>query len=457
MERVDGALRPPQLRELVWGRVEERLPPQVLIAAHDAIARIVNEILAALQERLANGDLSIDTSQQLVAAGEQVSRSMAWSLIDEVVVCLVEVVAAEAARLGVDDPGLLVRAGLEVSNRFFDGYWVFEGRVALEQAVRFGQLADRLPTPVFLADGDGVVTFANPALRDLLGVPVTSILGTPLGGLFDVPITLADGATFESAVAVGQARRHLHGTLLAIPGEEDIEFFGAVRDRSHEVALETTKRQVVATISHELRTPLTAVLGYLELLLEGEAAALDEAERRRALETMHGEAELLLRLVHDLVDYTHLETGRISIEPSMFLMEDAVLSAVRRSYTGYDREPVLRVAEGLKVNADRQRIEQLLTNLLTNAVRYGGPHVEVGAWPEGESVVIRVSDDGDGVAADRRDRIFETFYQGHDLLGVGAGIGLAVCRAVVTAHGGTIELEDRPGASFRVVLEGAVA
>ncbi len=430
----------------------------MLVFAHDAVGVLLRSVLDGFWVWFDADRVSDEVVADLHAAGQEVAQRVAWALIDEVLICVTETLVDHAYAEGWAAPGWVARGAQTVGNHFYDGYWVFDGRKGYEQALRFGRMAERLPSPVFLADGGGRIVFANTALERLLGIEADAAIGREIGQLFGDELALADGVATDLVLGHdGDQPHHLRVTVLVIPGEEEFEYFGAVEDRTHEVALEVTRDQVVATISHELRTPLTAVLGYIELLLAGASAEMSEDERLGALHTMHDEAELLLRLVHDLVDYAHLETGRIEADPSVFELAQAVQAAVRRTHLHDEPEPAVLVPADFKVRADRRRLEQVFTNLFTNAQRYGGDRVTVEAWADGTDVVVRVTDDGPGIPPDRRDRIFETFYRAHDDIGVGAGIGLAVCRAVVRAHGGTISLENRAGASFRVVLPDAVA
>ncbi len=447
-----------RVREAAWARVEQRLPAPVLVYAHAAIEWMLASVLAGFWEWREQGRVPEPVVDELQAVGGEVAQQVAWALIDEVLICFTETLVTDAIEHGWGEPGWVARGAQTVGNHFYDGYWVFDGRNGYEQALRFGRMAERLPSPVFLADGAGRIVFANEALGRLLSVDAEAMVGRELQALFGDELLLEDGVACDLVLdGGGDQPRYVRVTVLMIPGEQEFEYFGALQDRTHEVTLEVTRDQVVATISHELRTPLTAVLGYTELLLAGEAAGISDDERFAALRTMHAEAELLLRLVHDLVDYAHLETGRIEAEPSVFLLADAVQAAIRRTHLhGDEPQPEVTITPEFKVRADRRRLEQVFTNLLTNAQRYGGEQVHVEAWSEEDVVVVRFSDDGPGVPADRRERIFETFYRAHDDIGVGAGIGLAVCRAVVRAHGGTISLEDRPGASFRIELPGAI-
>ena len=244
-------------------------------------------------------------------------------------------------------------------------------------------------------------------------------------------------------------------TLTRIATQEGTEFFGQLIDRTDEVKLERTKAQVIATISHELRTPLTAVVGYAQLVHDG--AEDDDVDQAEAIDVIHEQATHLLSLVTDLVDFAKLDTGRITLSPAEVDVRSVVEAVLRRVGIAERSAVKLTVPHRIHAFVDRVRFEQLLTNLLTNADRYGGKKIEVQAWrPDAETVALRVSDNGPGIRLAHRAKIFETFYQGGEShVGDGTGMGLAICRAIVHAHGGTIALEDRPGASFLIELPAA--
>ena len=169
------------------------------------------------------------------------------------------------------------------------------------------------------------------------------------------------------------------------------------------------------------------------------------------------QAQHLLELVTDLVDFARLDTGRIDLKSTDVDLRDVIDSVVRRVGVGQDVRLEIGIPHGIQLWVDRVRIEQLVTNLITNALRYGGPLIAIDAWSvDHATTVMRIADDGAGIPPADRAHVFESFYQGGQThVGIGTGMGLAICKAIVRAHDGTIVLEDRPGASFLIELPAA--
>jgi two-component system sensor histidine kinase KdpD len=229
----------------------------------------------------------------------------------------------------------------------------------------------------------------------------------------------------------------------------------AERDSAHLAAeSEQLRSTLLSSVSHDLRTPLAAITGAASELLGSPPPGPPLA--RELASTVLDEAERLNRLVGNLLDMTRLESGTLSPKRDWHSLEEVVGSAldrVRRHSGG--RDLAADVAPDLPlVPIDAVLVEQALVNLLENALRHGGPvgTVRVAARVEGRDAVLEVSDEGPGFPAEDVDRIFEKFYRARG--GTGAGLGLAIAKAIATAHGGTIRAETgRPkGAVFRVML-----
>ncbi len=210
------------------------------------------------------------------------------------------------------------------------------------------------------------------------------------------------------------------------------------------------KDEFLGQVSHELRTPLTIIHGYAELVAD--EMVLQHTEIVRTAREIHTNSALMLRLVDDLLDTSRLESGRLNLnlEPidlGPWLVRTA--TAFHESSLTHDLK--LDVPESLpRVRADAARIGQVMNNLLSNATRYAPARtmIHVSAGCEDGQVVIRVRDEGVGVAVDEQSRIFEKFYRGKDgaTLSVrGTGLGLAVAKSLVEAHHGHIGVESRPG------------
>lgn len=377
-------------------------------------------------------------------------------MIDELDGCFMEAVVEAAAEAGGTDLGRVTRAAVTVSNHFYDGFFAFNSQEAVEQALRLGSLIEYFPSPSFMLNEYGAITFANAAFRRV--VDVAPIDGAKLQNVVITEEPILELPTARVAVRDrhGDLSHHLL-RLSRIETGDSVEFFGQLIDRTDEVRLEHTKEQIISTISHELRTPLTAVVGYAELLEDALGEGSTGLTPSEAVEIIREQANHLLSLVGDLVDFARLDTGRIHLDPAEVELRSIVEAVLRRVPLGENHTVRLRVPHRLDVWADRTRLEQLLTNLLTNAIRYGGPEIAVEAWRSGPATLrLRFADNGEGIAPSERDRVFDTFYQSERAhIGVGTGLGLAICRAIVVAHGGTIEIEDRPGASFLIELPAA--
>jgi PAS domain S-box-containing protein len=228
--------------------------------------------------------------------------------------------------------------------------------------------------------------------------------------------------------------------------------------------LQAKKDDFVSTVSHELRTPLTSIRSFSEILLDyGDA---DEAVRREFLGIIHKESKRLTRLVDDVLDLAKIEADEARLEISEFDAKDVVDDAVKSmAGTAKARGAVVRVvADGgpMPLRADRDKIQQLVMNLLGNALKFGTKGGEVVVSASGASgagrVEIAVSDDGPGLAPNELERVFEKFRRSRDSQNgtAGTGLGLAISREIVKMHGGRIWAENRNegGGCFRVELPG---
>lgn len=202
-------------------------------------------------------------------------------------------------------------------------------------------------------------------------------------------------------------------------------------------------------VAHELRTPLASVLGFAEILATSWERRDDE-ERRRLVERIWANAQEANDLVARLVDYTRLKARRVTVRAQPVVLAE-VVEHCTRSLTGVLGEHPLHVEvpAGLRVDADPDALDHVLTNLLDNAAKFSDGaspiHVRAEAGPEG--IVVAVVDEGPGVEPAERERIFDDFYRAPAAAAArGAGVGLAVARGYVELLGGRIWVESEPGA-----------
>src|SRR4051794_17947176 len=268
--------------------------------------------------------------------------------------------------------------------------------------------------------------------------------GRLAGGDLEARVTI--GGLSETAT-LGAAFNEMAGELQRRAGERD--------------QLETMKDEFVLTASHELRSPLTSVQGFAELLML-ERDKLSPAQTD-TVEIILDNTRHLVRLLNDLLDLARSDAGRLTIKPAPTetapLLEDAVRTMRSQTESAsqtlrYEIEPGLP-----QVSVDRDRIRQVLVNLLTNAHEYSprGASIEVTARRQGAAVEMAVSDNGPGMAEDQLEHIFERFTRGDAGLTQhvgGTGLGLAISKSLVELHGGTIEADSAPGrgSTFRVRL-----
>jgi len=230
------------------------------------------------------------------------------------------------------------------------------------------------------------------------------------------------------------------------------------RDRRR---VDTKRAELVASVSHELRTPLTGMVGFLSLLDEHPEEFPAEM-RREMIAEASGQARHMSRLVADLLLLAREETARIELVRQEVNALPIVLSVLKTANPGsVSLEDELEL--DVRVNVDPDRLRQALSNLISNAIRYGGDRCLVVGRTDGNGIVLEVHDNGSGVPTRYEDRIWDHFERGAhrlDSTTPGLGIGLSVVQAVAQAHGGSAEYrmsERLGGACFRVSLPGVVA
>lgn len=229
----------------------------------------------------------------------------------------------------------------------------------------------------------------------------------------------------------------------------------AARVRSTQAA----QRDFVANVSHDLKTPITAISGWSQALLDGAAAAPEE--QARAAATIHGEAARMDRMVSQLLDLARLESGQMELSRRPLDIGE-LLEAVRRSFE--PQAQVQGVALDLNVQptppvlGDADRLAQIFTNLVDNALAHTPPGGRVSLWAEpiGSWVDAGVTDTGAGIPAEAQERVFERFYRVEKSRArgdeQGAGLGLAIVRELVQAHDGQVRLDSRPGEGTTVTV-----
>jgi two-component system phosphate regulon sensor histidine kinase PhoR len=339
-------------------------------------------------------------------------------------------------------------------------------RVSLEKERSVAILAN-IADGIVAVDRDGEVVLWNPAAEQITGVPAGEALGR-------TPEQVLQRTLASDADDPPQGSR-----LVSIPrGGEDVwlslseaimwDPVGAVagrifafRDISTDRLVEEVKSDFVAAVSHELRTPLTSIYGFAETLLRQDVL-FGEAERRTFIQYIASESERLSGIVDQLLNVARLDAGDLQVEPEVVDVGAVVSEVVEAGnesggVDGHQFEVDLP-DELLAAAADREKLRQVFSILVENALKYSpnGGTVTVGARRTDDAVEVRVVDEGVGIPAGERDRIFRKFYRAESTVrdgGGGTGLGLFIAKELVSAMGGRIWVDSEEGAGSSFAFE----
>ena len=256
-----------------------------------------------------------------------------------------------------------------------------------------------------------------------------------------------------------------HSILLSILGEcalalENLQN-AAEKERAAVLAKnEQLRANMLRAISHDLRTPLTAISGNASNLLSN-GADFDEDTRRQLYSDIYDDSLWLINVVENLLSVTRIEDGRMALRPSAELVEEIVTEALNHVGRGRTDHVITFTCkdEWLMARADARLIVQVVVNIVDNALKYTPPgsHIDITAAREDDKVAVTIADDGPGVPQEVGERVFDMFFSGSNRAADSRrslGLGLALCRSIITAHGGIISLsQNQPhGAVFRFTL-----
>jgi signal transduction histidine kinase len=366
--------------------------------------------------------------------------------------------------------------------------------------------ADELPDGVVVADEVGRIVVFNRAAARLTGLDPAEMIGK---FVFDVlPLRDAEGRDWwvyaDPYHGLATRTRHPERSLYLADGTEVLVCVGYVRDTAGpprpvrrlvislrgaqaRERLERSRAELVSTVAHELRSPLTSVKGFTATLLNKWSRFTDD-QKRVMLETVNADADRVTRLITELLDVSRIESGRMEVHRQLVDVPDRARKIIAGRVAAGDAEDRFRleVRDGLPETwLDADKIDQILGNLVENAVRHGAGVVTIVVEPavlEGEdgagddpallasaaaaAVAVSVRDQGEGISPDVAPRVFRQFWRGKPRGGSrrgghggGTGLGLYIVKGLVEAHGGTICVRRAPGggAEFRFTVPAGTA
>lgn len=336
----------------------------------------------------------------------------------------------------------------------------------LEQtAGAFRALVGATSDPVKLIDLDGRIHAWNPACEDLYGMPEGEALGKVLPHVaperrLSLIASLRQAAARGEIVEVETTAMRGDGSRLATVNtlvplrDTDGLSFGLVtivRRIDADSRLEGLQGDFVSLVSQELKNPLTALIGYAQLLGRPEIAN-DPTKRARTVKGLETRAQQMALVIDDLLQASRIERGALRLDLAPVDLPGLVTEAVGRfgQYQSRHRFVIDADTRMPAVSGDARRLEQLVTNLLSNTVKFapGSPEVRVGLVRDDDDAVLTVADRGVGIPRELRGRVFERFYRipaQDGRLAAGAGLGLYLVKVIAEAHGGTVSVDSREG------------
>jgi signal transduction histidine kinase len=335
---------------------------------------------------------------------------------------------------------------------------------------------DLLPDPTIVVGADGTIVHCTPIAARLLGRPVDEVVGEPVSRVVplvdgagldwwdctrplaadpvllpriaetDVTLTAADGRA-RPIVLTGARHADVDGSLRWL--------VLALRRGERRRRLDAARSDLVSTVSHELRSPLTSVKGFTKTLLAKWDRFTDE-QKKQMLATVNEDADRVTRLLGELLDVSRIDAGRLQLRRQMVDVPAVVDKVMQRIRSTSEEGARVRsdVGELPRLYADPDKLEQVLTNLIENGLKYGAGAVTISAAEAEELVELRVSDEGEGIEQAHLSHIFTKFFRRPGERRTGTGLGLYISKGIAEAHGGRMwaESADGAGATFRFTL-----
>ncbi|HEV8602250.1 MAG TPA: ATP-binding protein, partial [Gaiellaceae bacterium] len=337
-------------------------------------------------------------------------------------------------------------------------------RAVAAEREQAAQVLEAVGDGIFLVDGDGVVRLWNRAAELVTGLRAERVRGNELGAFISEWQTLAARIPVAEGGAVARpvtlpfeiGGRDLWLSIVAVRGADGVVY--GFRDLTSEQRLEEEKSDFVATISHELRTPMAAVYGAAQTLLRQDVD-LPAEQRQELLEMIATQAARLSQITEEVLLTSQLDRRDLPVEAEPVDVAEVVRTTVEAMRSHLPDSLTIDVEIPVDVGSasgDRDRIQQVLVNLLDNAVKYAGSPVKVGAHVADGAVRISVADTGPGISLADQQRVFEKFFRADPQLArapSGTGLGLYISRELTQRMGGRLDLSSEPGAGATFVVE----
>lgn len=351
-----------------------------------------------------------------------------------------------------DEVGELARAFNEMSSKLKETVETISGDRA-----RLATILDNMADGVIMTDVEGNISMANNAAGKLFEIKNTDMENRHLIEVVRdheidevLKLCLKTAETQSAQYESGTSKRYLRVIAIPIAHDELSDGLLLFQDLTELRNLQTTRRELIGNISHEFRTPLAGIKAMVETLRDG--AVDDKKVARDFLTRMDDEVERLTQIVAELTEFSRIETGKaeLSLKPVNLnlLIEEVIIQLspqVERQQLSVDKK---LVADLRSVQADKERVRQVIVNLIHNAIKFTSPggKITVATQAHGGSVTVDISDTGIGIAKNALPHVFERFYKvDRARSGRGTGMGLAIAKHVIEAHGGKIRVQSEEG------------
>jgi signal transduction histidine kinase/CHASE3 domain sensor protein len=331
---------------------------------------------------------------------------------------------------------------------------------------------------ILLSDRDGTIQLANRPMIQLAAEVGMALGDNVVDNLLSIADRMVDPGAYRETMQrlrdlpdeetldefeVADVGRAFQGFTAPVRDDHG-RFVGRIwtlREVTRQRELDRLKDEFVATVSHELRTPLTSMMGFLEMIRDGEAGPLNP-EQERFLAIVYRSSERLQRLVGDLLFVARLDAGGLQLQVGEVALHEVAHDAAETSGALARARDLALVVDDRPVPpvpGDRERVAQVVANLLSNAIKFtpAGGRIEVRTFVDGDAAVLEVADTGIGIPQAEQERLFERFFRSTTATQQaipGTGLGLVIAKAIAEAHGGTLAVDsvEGEGTCFRFEL-----